>query len=142
MRINKKAALSVTTMMDRVANLLEHNSAQLRIPRHVARDITRRLDAISDHINRTSGTLAHVQSRTAQVNSSPYEFDENFTETDLFPGDFNPAEIGEMYDGAFLRDEDSPYIDAMGNQDEFYQLGRVQENGMFSNAKTARRRRV
>jgi len=140
-KIEKKAALIVTDLMDRVANLLEYNRASLGVPSHVVKDLAGRLDAVSDHINRRSGTLKQVQSRTAQINSSPYDFDENFTETDLAPGNFDPSEIGEMYDGAFLRDEDEPYVDCIGEQDEFYQLGRVQENGLFSNAKTAARRR-
>lgn len=54
-KVSKKGALQVTRDMDRLAGLIQTQNKALGIPDHIASDFVRRLDMLSDHIERTAG---------------------------------------------------------------------------------------
>jgi len=125
-KLTEKGARQVTADLDRLATLFQSDYAILGIPEKIAVDMARRCDMLSDTIEKTAGL-----SRKAQMDPT-----ENYTEEKILPNEFNPAEIGEEQSEAFLRNEDEPYMDVF-KQDEFDQLREVQQDGMFSNAKSA-----
>lgn len=140
-RITKRAANLVVGQLERAANLIQKNHKQLGLDVKIAYDFARRADLLSDFIDRKAGINRQAMQRQAQGPAATISYDfENFTETDLSDLDFDPSEIGEMSEGALMRDPDEPYMDVF-NQDEYFQLGEVQEQGMFSNARVANRRR-
>jgi hypothetical protein len=125
-KLTKEGAKQVTADLDRLATLFQSHFTTLGLPKHIAKDMALRCDMLSDHIENRAGIA-----RKAQMDPPA-----NYTEEDVKPDEFNPAEIGEESAQAFLRNEDEPYMDAF-KQDEFDQLREVQQDGMFSNAKAA-----
>lgn len=142
-RITKRAANLVVGQLERAADIIQRNHKQLGLDVKVAFDFARRADLLADYIDRRAGIDRQAQARLAAQEKAAqgpaatisYDF-ENFTETDLSDLDFDPSEIGEMSEGALMRDPDEPYMDVF-NQDEYFQLAEVQEQGMFSNARVA-----
>lgn len=125
-KLTIKGAKQVTADLDRLANLFQTQHTTLGIAPNIAQDMALRCDMLSDHIESFAGI-----SRSAQMDPAS-----NYTEEEVAPNAFDPAEIGEESSQAFLRNEDEPYMDAF-KQDEFDQLREVQQDGMFSNAKAA-----
>jgi DNA topoisomerase-1 len=126
-KITKKGALQVTADLDRIANLFQFEYRTLGIPEKLAFDTAKRLDAISSQIELTASV-----GKTAAMDPAS-----NYTLTDLAPGNFNPAEIGEEQSAPPLRNEDEPYMDTF-RQEWFDELRQVQQTGQFSNAKVAK----
>ena len=144
--LSKQGALQVTRDLDRIANLFETEHTTLGVSQKVAQDFGLRCDLLSREVEKTAGIertedgnfedpaiakLASAIEKQAQMDPK-----QNYTEEKLLPNSFNPAEIGEEQSGALLRNQDEPYMDVF-KQDEFDQLRMVQQDGMFSNAKSA-----
>lgn len=145
-QLTKQGALQVSSDLDRLATLFQSETAILGITDKIALDFAKRCDTLSDIVEKRAGvernddnTLKDPElSKYASALSKRAEMDpkSNFTLEDVKPGEFNPAEIGEEQAKALLRNQDEPYMDVF-KQDEFDQLREVQQNGMFSNAKSA-----
>lgn len=136
-RISKRAAnLLSSDLLDKIAEITEKNQESLRISPKFAQMFVSVCDQYADHVDKLAGIdrRASVKPKVAQE----LDFDENFTLTPIQGENFDPSEIGEEYDGPFLQDGDEPYMDVF-KQDEYYQLGEVQEEGLFSNAKAAKK---
>jgi hypothetical protein len=145
-QLSKQGALQVTRDLDRIATLFEAEFQALGVSEKIAHDFATRCDLLSQEVEKTAGIerteggefkdpeiakLATAIEKKAQMDPKS-----NYTEDQLGAKDFNPAEIGEEQSGALLRNQDEPYMDVF-KQDEFDQLRQVQQDGMFSNAKSA-----
>jgi hypothetical protein len=145
-KLTKQGALQVSNDLDRLATLFQSEAKTLGIPEKHANDFALRCDIMSDVIEKragierdSSGSIKDpALARYASALAKKAEMDpkENFTMEDVKSNEFNPAEIGMEQAGALLRNEDEPYMDVF-KQDEFDQLRQVQQDGMFSNAKSA-----
>jgi len=144
--LSKQGALQVTRDLDRFANLYETEYATLGVSEKVGNDFALRCDLLSREAEKTAGIertedgqfkdpaiakLASDIKKRAEMDPK-----NNYTEEQVQGWEFNPAEIGEEQSKALLRNEDEPYMDVF-KQDEFDQLRMVQQDGMFSNAKSA-----
>jgi len=145
-QLTKFGALQVSHDLDRLASLYQEEAETIGVTEKIANDFALRCDILSDHIEKRAGIqrdadgnlkdpqlakMAAAITKRAQMDPK-----ENYTETTLAPNSFDPAEIGEEQSGALLRNQDEPYMDVF-KQDEFDQLRQVQQDGMFSNAKSA-----
>lgn len=145
-QLTKQGALQVSTDLDRLATVFQKEHALLGLPEKLARDFALRCDILSDHIEKKAGVARDGDGNLKDPELAKYasalqkraEMDpkKNYTMEDVKPSEFDPAEIGEEQPAALLRNEDEPYMDVF-KQDEFDQLREVQQDGMFSNAKTA-----
>ena len=145
-QLTKQGALQVSSDLDRLATLFQAERDTLGVPERVAKDFATRCDVLSDHVEKKAGVERAEDGSIKDPELSKYaselakraEMDpkSNYTMEDVKANEFNPAEIGEEQSGALLRNQDEPYMDVF-KQDEFDQLREVQQNGMFSNAKTA-----
>lgn len=145
-KLTKFGALQVSHDLDRLAQLYQEESEALGVTPKIADDFAMRCDILSDHIEKRAGIERDGEGNlkdpqlakyaSALVKKAEMDPKENYTETTLTPHSFDPAEIGEEQAGALLRNQDEPYMDVF-KQDEFDQLRQVQQDGMFSNAKTA-----
>ena len=144
--LSKQGALQVTRDLDRFANLYETEFTTLGVSEKVGNDFALRCDLLSREAEKVAG-IERTQdgafkdpeiAKMASVIAKQAEMDpkNNYTEDQVQGWEFNPAEIGEEQSKALLRNEDEPYMD-MFKQDEFDQLREVQQDGMFSNAKSA-----
>lgn len=144
--LTKQGALQVSTDLDRLATVFQKAHATLGVSEKIAKDFAMRCDILSEHIEKRAqvernqdGSLKDPKLASyadALFKRAQMDPKSNFTLEDIKPGEFDPAEIGEESSDAFLRNSDEPYMDAF-KQDEFDQLREVQQNGMFSNAKSA-----
>lgn len=144
--LTKFGALQVSHDLDRLASLYQEEAEALGVTPKIANDFAMRCDILSDHIEKRAGIQRDGEGNLRDPELAKYasglakkaEMDprENYTESTLAPHDFDPAEIGEEQSGALLRNQDEPYMDVF-KQDEFDQLRQVQQDGMFSNAKSA-----
>jgi len=147
-QLTKFGALQVSHDLDRLAALYQAEAETIGVTSKIADDFALRCDILSDHIEKRAqiarnadGALtdpALAKYAAALVKRAAMDPKENYTVDPLGGNDFNPAEIGEEQSGALLRNQDEPYMDAF-KQDEFDQLRQVQQDGMFSNAKSASR---
>lgn len=145
-QLTKQGALQVSADLDRLATLFQSETEILGINEKIADDFAKRCDILSDHIEKRAGveraddgTLKDPElAKYASSLAKKAEMDpkSNYTLEDVKQNEFNPAEIGEEQSGALMRNQDEPYMDVF-KQDEFDQLREVQQNGMFSNAKSA-----
>ena len=147
-QLSKFGALQVSYDMDRLAALYQEEAESIGVSSKIADDFALRCDILSDHLEKRAGIerntdgalkdpkLAKYASQLSASKTAAMDPKENYTVDQLGANDFNPAEIGEEQSGALLRNEDEPYMD-MFKQDEFDQLRQVQQDGMFSNAKSA-----
>ena len=145
-KLSKQGALQVTRDLDRIANLYETEYATLGVSEKVGNDFSLRCDLLSREAEKTAGIERTADgafkdpeiAKMASTIEKQAEMDpkNNYTEDQLQGWEFNPAEIGEEQSKALLRNEDEPYMDVF-KQDEFDQLRQVQQDGMFSNAKSA-----
>jgi len=144
--LSKQGALQVTRDLDRFANLYETEYATLGVSEKVGNDFALRCDLLSREAEKTAGIERTEDgqfkdpeiAKMASAIKKRAEMDpkNNYTEDQVQGWEFNPAEIGEEQSKALLRNEDEPYMDVF-KQDEFDQLRMVQQDGMFSNAKSA-----
>jgi hypothetical protein len=144
--LSKHGALQVTRDLDRIANLFESEHTTLGVSEKVAEDFGLRCDLLSREVEKTAGIERAEDGKFADpeiaklageiAKQAMMDPKQNYTVDKLGPNDFNPAEIGEEQSKALLRNQDEPYMD-MFKQDEFDQLRMVQQDGMFSNAKSA-----
>jgi cytochrome c peroxidase len=145
-KLSKQGALQVTRDLDRFANLYETEYATLGVSEKVGNDFALRCDLLSREAEKTAGIERTEDgqfkdpeiAKMASAIEKQAEMDpkNNYTEDQVQGWEFNPAEIGEEQSKALLRNEDEPYMDVF-KQDEFDQLRQVQQDGMFSNAKSA-----
>lgn len=145
-QLSKFGALQVSHDMDRLAALYQEEAEAIGVSPKIANDFALRCDILSDHIEKRAGIERDgdgnltdpelLQYATALTKKAAMDPKENYTVDQLGANDFNPAEIGEEQSGALLRNQDEPYMDVF-KQDEFDQLRQVQQDGMFSNAKSA-----
>jgi len=145
-QLSKFGALQVSHDMDRLAALYQEEAAAIGVSPKIANDFALRCDILSDHLEKRAGIQRDADGNlkdpklakyaTFLVKKAAMDPKENYTETQLSGDVFNPAEIGEEQSGALLRNQDEPYMDVF-KQDEFDQLRQVQQDGMFSNAKSA-----
>jgi hypothetical protein len=145
-KLTKQGALQVSSDLDRLATLFQSEAAALGVSDKIATDFARRCDILSDHLEKRAGVERGADGELKDPELAKYasalqkraEMDpkQNYTMEDVKPGEFDPAEIGMEQPDALLRNSDEPYMDAF-QQDEFDQLRQVQQDGMFSNAKTA-----
>jgi hypothetical protein len=145
-QLTKFGALQVSHDLDRLAALYQEEAGTIGVSAKIANDFALRCDILSDHIEKRArigrdaeGNLQDpelVKYAAALVKRAEMDPKQNYTVDQLGGNDFNPAEIGEEQSGALLRNSDEPYMDVF-KQDEFDQLREVQQDGMFSNAKTA-----
>jgi len=145
-KLSKQGALQVTRDLDRFANLYETEFSTLGVSEKVGNDFALRCDLLSREAEKVAGIERTEDgkfkdpeiAKMASAIEKRAEMDpkNNYTETQVQGWEFNPAEIGEEQSKALLRNEDEPYMDVF-KQDEFDQLRMVQQDGMFSNAKSA-----
>ena len=147
-QLSKFGALQVSHDMDRLAALYQEEAEAIGVSSKIANDFALRCDILSDHLEKRAGIerddnnalkdpeLAKYASHLSTSKTAAMDPKENYTVDQVGANDFNPAEIGEEQSGALLRNEDEPYMDVF-KQDEFDQLREVQQDGMFSNAKSA-----
>jgi hypothetical protein len=145
-QLTKQGALQVTADLDRLATLFMSETDTLGLTEKIAKDFALRCDILSDHLEKKAGIERAEDGSIKDPDLAKYasglkkraEMDpkSNYTLEDVKPKEFNPAEIGEEQSGALLRNQDEPYMDVF-KQDEFDQLRQVQQDGMFSNAKSA-----
>jgi hypothetical protein len=145
-QLTKFGALQVSHDLDRLAALYQEEAEAIGVSTKIANDFALRCDILSDHIEKRARIARDAEGalqdpdllRYAAALTKRAEMDpkENYTVDQLGANDFNPAEIGEEQSGALLRNQDEPYMDVF-KQDEFDQLRQVQQDGMFSNAKSA-----
>lgn len=145
-QLTKFGALQVSHDLDRLAALYQAEAETIGVTAKIADDFALRCDILSDHIEKRAqigrnadGALTDpdlAKYAAALVKRAEMDPKENYTVDQLGANDFNPAEIGEEQSGALLRNQDEPYMDVF-KQDEFDQLRQVQQDGMFSNAKSA-----
>lgn len=145
-KLSKQGALQVTRDLDRMANLFETEHTVLGVTEKIAEDFGLRCDLLSREVEKTAGIDRNDDgdftdpdiAKMASAIEKQAEFDpkNNTTEEQVQGWEFNPAEIGEEQSGALLRNQDEPYMDVF-KQDEFDQLRQVQQDGLFSNAKSA-----
>lgn len=100
--ISKRGARQVTNDIDRIASLVSDKFEVLGIPEKVATDFVRRLDFISDQIERTAGMEPG--------------------QGDASNGGFNPNEVGEKEVGPHSHDSDESYMTDEFTQKEFSEL--------------------
>jgi hypothetical protein len=145
-QLTKQGALQVSTDLDRLATAFQQAHGTLGVSEKIAKDFALRCDILSDLVEKRAGVARAADGSLKDPELAKYavalrkraQMDpkQNFTMEDVKPNEFNPAEIGEEGSGAFLRNQDEPYMDVF-KQDEFDQLRQVQQDGMFSNAKSA-----
>lgn len=144
-KLSKQGALQVVHDLERIATVFQEEHNVLGLPKKYAFDYALRTDAMADFIEKRAGierdadgTLvdSDLAKYASQLSKRAMNDQFNYTEDKIEANEFNPAEIGEVQDGALLRNQDEPYMDVF-KQDEFNQLREVQQNGMFSNAKAA-----
>ncbi len=120
-QLTKKGARNVTREMERLANVLEQDYAVLGIPEHIAADAARRLDLLSDAIERQAG-LDPQDLKMKQA-------------MDKEAG-FNAGTIGEVKSGPLEQlDSDEPYMSGEFTQQENEELRGKQESGQLSDGK-------
>lgn len=56
--LTRQGALAVTTDMDKLATLFQHNAEILGVPTHIASDFAYRLDLLSDHVEKHAIRMA------------------------------------------------------------------------------------
>jgi len=144
--LSKQGALQVTHDLDRLATLFQSEHEMLGVKASIAQDFATKCDILSDHLEKKAGIERDADSNIKDPALAKYasnlskkaEMDpkQNYTEEKVQGWEFDPADIGEEQADAYLRNADEPYMDVF-KQDEFDQLRQVQQDGMFSNAKSA-----
>jgi hypothetical protein len=90
-RVTKKAAVAITTDIDRIATLLQNDHVALEIPKDVALDAAKRLDLISDHIEKVA---EHFDAGTiGEEKKGPLSVEDK---SDDMPGEFTQEEFASV----------------------------------------------
>lgn len=110
-RITKKGARNVTRTMERLADLMEKDFGVLGIPQHIAADASRRLDLLSDAIERHAG-INPQDTRTKQALDG-----------------FNAEMIGQEKSGPLEMETDEPFMKGEFSAQENRELREKQEAG-------------
>jgi len=143
-QLTKQGALQVSSDLDRLATLFQSETDTLGVTEKIAKDFALRCDILADHVEKKAGVERDEDgtikdpdlNKYASALSKRAQMDPTKNISIDHGSGFNPAEIGEEQSKALLRNQDEPYMDVF-KQDEFDQLREVQQNGMFSNAKSA-----
>jgi len=109
-RLTKKGAAQVTTDLDRIANLIQAEYQTLGIPQPIAHDFAKRIDMVSDAIERQAGIDRQALTSYDPVNE-PTEI-----------GGWDPEQIGEEVGGPLRQDGDEAFMKAEFTQQEKREL--------------------
>jgi hypothetical protein len=120
-KLSRRGALQVTELLGRAAALIEKNYATLGVPRKIAKDFAFRCDYLSDNIEKNAGI---VRSASGDILENTSILGDT--------GNLDPALIGEEVDGPLLMlDSDEPWMEGEFTQQEFHELGDLQESGQL-----------
>lgn len=108
---------NLAATLDKVASTLDRHHRDLGVSRRVAGDMAKRCDMLSDRIERVAGIK-----RNAYMVEPNYPYTENA---------FDVNEIGEEVPGAEEFDADEPYMEHNFSQQEYRELGELQEDGLL-----------
>lgn len=110
----KVAAVKLTFLLDRAASAFEKEAANLGVPEDLARDFVRRIDAVSDLVDRRAGLK---RDKSGNLIKS---------------ADFNPEEIGREVGGPLVQDADEDWMKPHFSQQENREISELQESGALS----------
>lgn len=123
-RLTKKGAQQVTADLDRIANLVQSEYQTLGIPQPIADDFAKRIDMVSDAIERQAGITRQALTEYDPVNE-PTEI-----------GGWDPEQIGEEVGGPLRQDGDEAFMKAEFTQQEKRELRERQTKSELGPTKT------
>jgi hypothetical protein len=120
-KLSRQGALQVTELLGRAASLIEKNHSALGVPDKIAKDFAFRCDLLSDNIEKHAGIARDASGQILENTSILGD-----------TGSLDPAVIGEEVDGPLLMlDSDEPWMDGEFTQQEYHELGDLQESGQL-----------
>jgi hypothetical protein len=108
-KLTRKGALNVTTLFDRVANILKDAGEVLEIDSKVAHDMQMRLDLLSDHVEKVAARNFPIDTKEAAASN----------------GGWDPNQIGEVQP-PLKHDADEPYMATFDGKESEELLERVE----------------
>jgi len=114
-RLSKKGAQAVSTDLDRLANLFEHDFETLGVEERIAADFALRCDMLSDHLEKVALTGDDVVKEQG----------------------FDPDDIGRETSGPLENEPDEPYMKGEFDQQENRELREKQQDGDISPDRTS-----
>lgn len=144
--LTRQGALAVTTDMDKLATLFQHNAEILGVPTHIASDFAYRLDLLSDHVEKhairmaaeagepESEPEAEVADKAAAESEPEVEKEpkaEVAKEAAAKKADFDAGSIAKTVPGPLeiVEPPKEPFMGGHFKQDKFHELHDKQVSG-------------
>jgi len=120
-KLTKKGALQVSKALDRIASVIQEESAVFGLNPKIANDFAHRCDLLSDHVEKRAGVEHRALTEYDPVKETG----------------FNPEEIGVEKSGPLeMIDSDEPYMNGEFTQQENRELRYDQQGGKLGPDKT------
>jgi hypothetical protein len=155
-KLTRRGARNVTATLDRIASVIQENPEVLGIDPKIAMDFAHRCDLISDAIETTAAINYPRKAAEKELaeDADPKSDDQNKPEhfegkkagemgldeegLSIDNDGWDEDQIADMTPGPHQHEADEAHYMATFNEEEFHELGQLQEGGMLENgAKSA-----